>query len=69
MNDVGRYDALLELARQRRTIRRFRPDPVPADYITKIVDVARLAPSGFHTQPWEFVVITEKEFKKKVLPS
>ncbi len=67
MNDVGRYDALLELARQRRTIRRFRPDPVPADYITKIVDVARWAPSGFHTQPWEFVVITEKEFKEKVV--
>ena len=67
MSDVGRYDALLELVRQRRTIRRFRQDPVPADYITKIIDAARWAPSGFHTQPWEFVVITERDFKEKVV--
>ena len=67
MSDVSRYDALLELAKERRTVRRFKPDPVPPDRITKIIDVARWAPSGFHTQPWEFVVITDKEVKEKVV--
>jgi nitroreductase len=67
MNDVSVYDALLELVRKRRTIRRFKSDSVPADYITKIIDVARWAPSGFHTQPWEFVVITEEEIKEKIV--
>jgi len=67
MTDLNRYEALLELARERRTIRLFRPDPVPPDYITKIIDVARWAPSGFHTQPWEFAVVTEKEFREKVV--
>ena len=52
MSHVGRYDALLELVKERRTVRRFKPDPVPPDYIAKIIDVARWAPSGFHTQPW-----------------
>jgi nitroreductase len=67
MNDASIYDALLELVRKRRTIRRFKSDPVPADYITKIIDVARWSPSGFHTQPWEFVVIEEKEIKEKIV--
>jgi len=67
MSDVSRYNELLELVKERRTVRRFKPDPVPPDYITKIIDVARWAPSGFHTQPWEFVVITDKEVKEKVV--
>jgi len=67
MNDAGMYDVLLEIARKRRTIRRFKPDPIPDEFITKIIDVARWAPSGFHTQPWEFVVITEKELRQKIV--
>ena len=43
------------------------PDPVPAELVTKIIDVARFAPSGFHTQPWEFVLITEKELRHKIV--
>ena len=42
-------------------------EPIPVDYITKIIDVARWAPSGFHTQPWEFLVITEREIKEKIV--
>jgi len=67
MNDAGMYDVLLEIARKRRTIRRFKPDPIPDESVTKIIDVARWAPSGFHTQPWEFVVITEKELRQKIV--
>jgi nitroreductase len=67
VNNTGMYDALLEIARNRRTTRRFKSDPVPAEFVTKIIDVARWAPSGFHTQPWEFLVITEKEIKEKVV--
>ena len=67
MNDAGMYDVLLEIAKKRRTIRRFKPDPVPAELVTKMIDVARFVPSGFHTQPWEFLVITEKEIKEKVV--
>jgi nitroreductase len=67
MNEVNTYDTLLRLAKERRTIRRFKSDPVPDDCITKIVEVARWAPSGFHTQPWEFVVVTQKELKEKIV--
>jgi nitroreductase len=61
------YDDLLELVKNRRSIRRYRPDPVPEEYIDKIIEVARWAPSGFNQQPWEFVVIREPEVKNKIV--
>ena len=60
------YDSLLELVKKRRSIRRFKPDPVPDEDIRKIIEVARWAPSGFNMQPWEFVVVTEKDLRDKI---
>ncbi len=61
------YDSLLELVKKRRSIRRFKPDPIPDEYVEKIIDVARWAPSGFNMQPWEFVVIRKAELRKKIV--
>ena len=35
------YDSLLELVQKRRSIRQFKPDPIPDEYIDKIIEVAR----------------------------
>ena len=67
MVKISQYDCLLDLVKKRRTIRQFKSDPVPDEYITKIIEVARWAPSGFHTQPWEFVVIKNPEVKNQVI--
>lgn len=67
MVDHGHYDALLALAKKRRSIRHFRPDPVPDEYIERIIEVARWAPSGFHSQPWEFVVIRDQTLKNEIV--
>jgi len=67
MREMEQYESLLELVKKRRTNRRFKPDPVPDECITKIVDVARWAPSGFHTQSWEFAVVRKKEVKDKIV--
>jgi len=61
------YDSFLELAKARRSIRRFRPDPIPDEYVDKIIEAARWAPSGFNSQPWEFVVIKDKKLKDDVI--
>ena len=61
------YDSLLELVKERRSIRRFKPDPIPDESIEKIIEVARWAPSGFNMQPWEFVVVKKPELRKKVV--
>lgn len=61
------YDSLLELVKKRRSIRRFKPDPIPDNYITKIIEIARWAPSGFNMQPWEFVVVKKPELRKRIV--
>ena len=58
------YDSFLELAKARRSIRRFKPDPIPDEYVDKIIDAARWAPSGYNTQPWDFVVVKDKKIKE-----
>lgn len=47
-----------ELVRQRRSIRGYKPDPVPMALIKEIVEVASGAPSSMNTQPWHFHAIT-----------
>ncbi len=61
------YDSLLELLKNRRSIRRFKLDPVPDEYVDKIIEAARWAPSGFNSQPWEFVVVRKQELKDRIV--
>ncbi|MCX5819175.1 MAG: nitroreductase [Deltaproteobacteria bacterium] len=42
----------------RRSIRRFKPDPVPEALLREILDAARWSPSWGNTQPWEIAVVT-----------
>jgi nitroreductase len=61
------YQSFLELVKKRRSIRRFKPDPIPDEYVDKIIEAGRWAPSGFNLQPWEFVVVKDKELKDKIV--
>ena len=46
----------LEGIRQRRSIRKYKPDPVPRAAIEEVLAAAILAPSGKNRQPWKFLV-------------
>lgn len=61
------YDSFLKLVKNRRTIRRFKPDLVPDEYIDKIIEAARWAPSGYNSQPWEFVVLKDKKLINTIM--
>lgn len=50
---------LFEAIEKRRSVRRFRSDPVPRTDLERIVDAARLAPSGSNRQMWRFVVLDD----------
>jgi nitroreductase len=52
----------------RRTIRQFKPDPVPRALLERLVDAARLAPSAANLQPLEFVVVDEPAVRAEVFP-
>ncbi len=59
-------DQLLKLTRKRRSIRRFKADPVPEEIVNKILEVARWSMSGANGQPWEFIVIKDQKVKNKL---
>ena len=47
-----------ELIKARRSVRGYRPDPVPREVIEDIISVAKWAPSSMNTQPWHVHVVT-----------
>jgi len=55
------YDDFLALVKRRHTCRGFKPDPIPEGYIEKILETARWSMSGANCQPWEFVVVRDKD--------
>ncbi len=50
---------LLRAMRRVRSVRSFRPEPVPDEFLTEILEVARWTGSGANRQPWTFVVVRE----------
>jgi len=58
-----KIDEFLDLVKKRRSIRRFKSDPIPGKLVEKIIEVARWAMSGANAQPWEFVVVKDQNKK------
>ncbi|MCC6615897.1 MAG: nitroreductase family protein [Anaerolineae bacterium] len=48
----------------RRSIRRYRPEPVPRELIEQALTAAIWAPSAHNRQPWRFAVVTEQPTKE-----
>ena len=48
-----------ESIRSRRTVREYKPDPVPESVVRRILRAGRWAPSSSNSQPWHFVVISD----------
>lgn len=57
-----------EVVRTRRSVRSYRPDPVPDDALNRVLDAARIAPSGSNRQPWKFILVKDEEKKKNLVP-
>ena len=55
---------VFEAIRIRRSIRKYKTEPIPAEKLESILDAARLAPSASNRQPWRFVVVQDAERKK-----
>ena len=56
------YEGLIS----RRSIRRYKQNPISSEMLEKIINAARFAPSAGNRQPWEFVVVTERERVRKI---
>ena len=55
-----------EVIHTQRSIRRFKPDPVPDDLIWKMIDAAIRAPSGSNLQPWVWLVVRDQAKREAV---
>lgn len=58
--------SFLDLAAARYSVRDFRPDPIPEDALSKILESARIAPSAKNTRPHKIYVLRSEEALAKV---
>lgn len=63
---LTRAGAFFELLNSRRTVREYSADPVPFEIIEKAIQTAGTAPSGANMQPWRFVVVKDREVKRRI---
>ena len=57
-----------EILYKRRTIRRFKQDPIKVEILKKLVDYARIAPMASNIQALEFIIVENSEERKKMFP-
>ena len=62
MPDIGLFEAIYSA----RSIRRLKPDPVPEELITKILDAAIRGPSGGNAQSWAFLVVRDPDLRQRL---
>jgi len=55
-----------EAIKKRRSVRSYKPDLIPEESLKKILEAARLAPSGHNAQEWKFIVVKDTQKKKKL---
>jgi len=61
MAKLANASEVVEEMRKVRQARLYRPDPVPEDVLNELLEVARWTGSSRNSQPWHFVVVTDKE--------
>jgi nitroreductase len=54
-----------EAIEKRRSIRKFKQDPIPEKDLMEILNAARLAPSGCNAQPWRFKIVKDYVTEKR----
>lgn len=62
MTDIGLFEAIYSA----RSLRHLKPDPVPPELITRILDAAIRASSGGNTQHWTFIVVRDAEKRRQL---
>lgn len=65
-SDSSRYDALLSILTSHANARRLRPDAIPDDDVSRILEAGRWAMSGANSQPWEFIVVRDAAIKRQL---
>ena len=62
MNEIGLFETIYSA----RALRRFKPDPVPEELLTRILDAAIRAPSAGNAQNWAFIVVRDPQQRRSL---
>jgi len=65
-NIENKFELVYDLIKSRRSIRRFKQNPLDIDFLKKIVDAGRLAPSAANLQPLEFIIVDDKQLCSQI---
>ncbi len=57
---------VLDVIQKRRSVRKYKEDPIPEKDLMRVLEAARLAPSGKNFQPWKFIIVKDKVLKEKL---
>jgi nitroreductase len=57
---------VIDAIQQRRSVRKYKKEPLPDKHLKTILEAGRQAPSAANRQPWHFVVVREAEGKKQL---
>ena len=57
---------LKEVIKKRRSVRAYEDTPVPEDKLLRVLEAARLAPSGANRQAWKFIVVRDKKKRQEL---
>jgi nitroreductase len=60
---------LYQVLEERRSIRKYKPDPVPVEKLERILEAARIAPSWSNLQCWRFIVVEDGNIKQALAES
>jgi len=54
------------VVRTRRSVRSYKPDPIPEDALRRVLEAARMAPSANNVQPWHFIVVRDAAKRREL---
>ncbi len=60
---------VMEAIKIRRSIRRYKPTPIPEEKLRTVLNAARLAPSAKNLQPWKLVIVRDEDVKRALIPA
>lgn len=58
--------SILKVIKERRSVRRYKADPIPDDVLHRVLEAAQFSPSGKNLQPWKFILVQDESLKQRL---
>jgi nitroreductase len=59
--------SVLKVIKERRSVRKYRTEPIPRDILHRVLEAARFSPSGKNLQPWKFIIVQDQSLKQRLV--